>query len=244
MSKSNNGVKKTDAPVKAEAVFVEIKKTRNVRHNAPISFEGYTKPDGTARQVRFYEGEEGFKTYGAKVSNIRVDDAGLTLNLSNPLDLRKYEVAKEMEQLGIFPFEAQEPLLQIVEPDVEDNNAVSQFDNKLKAMNILAVELADPNDLRNFAFYFGLSEGKDTTVKRNMIDLAEKSPEQFIEGWNDEFRHLMVLTRKAIDKGLISLRADTNIYSFGDKVLGMNHNEIVNTLALDTPLVAVLNSKV
>jgi len=54
----------------------------------------------------------------------------------------------------------------------------------------------------------------------------------------------MVLTRKAIDKGLITLRGDTNIYVYGEVPLGMNHAEIVTALAKDTTLTTLLNSKV
>ncbi len=239
MAKSNN-----KKEVINEDVFVEIRKTRNVKHNAPITFEGYTKSDGTARQMRFKEDEEGFKTFGGRVIPLRVSDDGVILNLRNPQDNLRYEVAKEMRDLGIFPFETQEPLIQIIEPEAEDNSAVHKFDRKLQAMKVISDDFSDPKALREFAYYFGLGDGKDVTVKRNMIELAETSPEQFLEGWNDEFRHIMVLVRKSIDKGIIGLKADTGIYVFGEKVLGMNHNEIVTTLAKDTALVAVLNNKV
>lgn len=239
MAKSNNKKELID-----EDVFVEIRKTRNVRHNAPITFDGYTKTDGTARQMRFKEDEEGFKQFGGRVIPLRVGDDGVTLNLKNPQDNLRYTVAKEMRDMGVFPFEPQDTLIQIIEPEAEDNSAVDVFDRKLKAMKVISEDLSDPKELREFAYYFGLGDGKDVTVKRNMIDLAETSPEQFLEGWNDEFRHIMVLVRKSIDKGLIGFKADTGIYVFGDKVLGMNHNEIVLTLAKDTALVAVLNNKV
>jgi len=241
MAKTEN--KKSKETI-TEDVFVEIRKTRNVRHNAPITFEGYTDTDGTARQMRFKEDEEGFKRFGGRVTPLRVGDDGVVLNLKNPLDNLRYTVAKEMRDKGIFPFEPQEPLVMIIEPEAEDNSAVDAFDRELKAMKVISEDLADPKDLREFAHYFGLADGKDVTVKRNMIDLAKTSPEQFLEGWTDEFRHIMVLVRKSIDKGIIGLKADTGIYVFGEKVLGMNHNEIVTTLAKDTALVAVLNNKV
>lgn len=230
--------------VTLEPVFVEIKKTRQVRHNSPITFDGYIKSDGTPRKMRFEEGEEGFKQYGARIYNLRVDDSGVVLNLANALDNKRFQIASEMKELGLFPFEAQDQLVDIIEPEKEDLASVEKFDRKLKAAKIISEELGDIKDLRQFAFYFGLADGKDVTVRKHMIELAENDPEQFIEGWENPFRHLMVLTRKAIDKGLITLRADTNIYFYADKLLGSNYEEIVNTLAKDSALTAVLNSKV
>jgi hypothetical protein len=193
--------------------------------------------------MRFYEGEPEFVKYGARISPIRIADESVTLNLKNPIDRRRLEVAKELRDLGKFPFDPSDPLIEIVEPETEDLEAAAKFDREYEAMRIFKEELSNPDDLRQFAHYFGLGDGKDATVKRNMLEMVKASPNQFIEGWQDSFRHLMILTRRAIDKGLISLRADTNIYFFGDKVLGVNYAEVVATLAGDSQLVAVLNSK-
>ena len=237
--------KKVTTPQKVEDnVLVEIKKARTVRHNAPIVFDGYLRDDGVARKMRFEEGSAEAKLFGLAIRPLRVDDNGTTLNLSKPIDKLQYDIACEMRDKGVFPFQPSSILVDIIEPEVEDAEAEKRFDRKFKAMKIINEELQDPKDLREFAYYFGLHEGKDSTVKRNMIDLADDSPESIIEAWGDAFRHLMVLTRKAVEKGLITLRGDTNIYVYGEVPLGMNYSEIVAALAKDTTLTTLLNSKV
>lgn len=77
-----------------------------------------------------------------------------------------------------------------------------------------------------------------------MYEIADQDPARLIEAWEDPLRNAMVLTRKAIDKGLIGLRSDTNIYYYGDKVLGTTLTEVASTLTKDAPLMAVLNSKI
>lgn len=236
--------KKVSTPVKVDDVFVEIRKSRNVRHNAPIVFDGYMREDGVARKMRFDDDSKEARLYGTAIRPLRIDDSGTTLNLSRAIDKMQYDIAIEMREKGVFPFQPSSTLIDIIEPEVEDAEAEKRFDRKYQAMKIINEELQDPKDLREFAYYFGLAEGKDSTIKRNLIDLADDSPESILEGWSDAFRHLMVLTRKAIDKGLITMRGDTNIYVFGDVPLGMSHNEIVTTLAKDSTLTTLLNSKV
>lgn len=236
--------KKVSTPVKVDDVFVEIRKSRNVRHNAPIVFDGYMREDGVARKMRFDDDSKEARLYGTAIRPLRIDDSGTTLNLSRAIDKMQYDIAIEMREKGVFPFQPSSTLIDIIEPEIEDAEAEKRFDRKYQAMKIINEELQDPKDLREFAYYFGLAEGKDSTVKRNLIDLADDSPESILEGWSDAFRHLMVLTRKAIDKGLITMRGDTNIYVFGDVPLGMSHNEIVTTLAKDSTLTTLLNSKV
>jgi len=236
--------KKGSAPIKVEDVFVEIKKSRSVRHNAPIIFDGYMREDGVARKMRFEDDSKEARLYGTAIRPLRIDDNGVTLNLSRPIEKLQYDIAIEMREKGVFPFQASSTLIDIIEPEVEDAEAEKRFDRKYQAMKIINEELQDPKDLREFAYYFGLADGKDSTVKRNMIDMADDNPESILEAWADSFRHLMVLTRKAVDKGLITMRGDTNIYVFGDVPLGMNYNEIVTSLAKDTTLTTLLNSKV
>lgn len=236
--------KRVSATPKADDVFVEIRKSRNVRHNAPIVFDGYLRDDGVARKMRFDEDSKEARLFGTNIRPIRVDDNGLTLNLAKPVDKMQYEIALEMREKGVFPFQPSSVLIDIIEPDVEDEKADEKFNRKFQAMKIIQEELQDPKDLREFAYYFGLAEGKDSTVRRNMIDLAEDTPETVLEAWGDAFRHLMVLTRKAVERGVITLRGDTNIYVYGEVPLGMTYNEIVTTLAKDTTLTTLLNSKV
>lgn len=240
MAKNNKGA----APLKADDVFVEIRKARNVRHNAPIVFHGYLREDGVPRLMRFDEDSKEAKLFGLAVRPLRVDDNGVTLNLTKPIEKMQYEIALEMREKGVFPFQPSSVLIDIIEPDVEDEKAEKRFDRKYQAMKVLNEELQDPKDLREFAYYFGLAEGKDSTVRRNLIDIAEDTPETILEAWGDPFRHLMVLTRKAVEKGLITLRGDTNIYVYGEVPLGMNYAEIVTALAKDTTLTTLLNSKV
>lgn len=236
--------KRVSATPKADDVFVEIRKSRNVRHNAPIVFDGYLRDDGVARKMRFDDDSKEARLFGTNIRPIRVDDNGLTLNLAKPVDKMQYEIALEMREKGVFPFQPSSVLIDIIEPDVEDEKADEKFNRKFQAMKIIQEELQDPKDLREFAYYFGLAEGKDSTVRRNMIDLAEDTPETVLEAWGDAFRHLMVLTRKAVERGVITLRGDTNIYVYGEVPLGMTYNEIVTTLAKDTTLTTLLNSKV
>lgn len=236
--------KKVTAPVKADDVFVEIRKARSVRHNAPIVFDGYLRDDGVTRKMRFEEDSKEAKMFGTAVRPLRIDDNGVTLNLAKPIDKMQYDIALEMREKGVFPFQPSSILIDIIEPDVEDEKADEKFNRKFQAMKIVQEELQDPKDLREFAYYFGLAEGKDSTVRRNLIDLAESTPEVVLEAWGDAFRHLMVLVRKAVDKGLITLRGDTNIYVYGEVPLGMNYNEMVTTLAKDSVLTTLLNSKV
>lgn len=240
MAKSN----KAATPKEVDEVLVEIRKSRNVRHNAPIVFDGYLREDGVARKMRFEEGSAEAKLYGLNMRPLRVDDNGVTLNLARPWDKLQYDIAVEMRDRGVFPFQPSSVLIDIIEPEIEDKEAEKRFDRKYQAMKIINEELQDPKDLREFAYYFGLAEGKDSAVKRNMIDLADDSPESVLDAWGDAFRHLMVLTRKAIEKGLITLRGDTGIYVYGEMPLGMNYSEIVTALAKDTTLTTLLNSKV
>ena len=236
--------KKAATPQKVDEVLVEIRKSRNVRHNAPIVFDGYLREDGVPRKMRFEEGSSEAKVYGLNTRPLRVDDNGVTLNLARPWDKLQYDIAVEMRDKGVFPFQPSSVLVDIIEPEIEDAHAEEKFNRKYQAMKIINEELQDPKDMREFAYYFVLAEGKDSTVKRNLIDLADDSPETILDAWGDAFRHLMVLTRKAIDKGLITLRGDTNIYVYGEVPLGMNHAEIVTALAKDTTLTTLLNSKV
>jgi len=177
------------------------------------------------------------------VWTVSVTDEGLELNLENPVDKLKYDMAKEMEEKGLYPFSPSLKLLEIIEPEKEDYDEILSFDRKLIAMNLYQENLGDPKDLREFAIYFGLGDGSDNRVKRNMIELAESKPEEFIEGWNDPLRGIMILVRKGIDKGVIGYRGETNVYFYGDVPLGQNYAEIVNTLAKDSQLLLIVQNQ-
>lgn len=226
-----------------EDLTVEIKKKGNIRHTTPITFSGYYGSNGVPRLMQFKEDEPEFKKYGGRQYPLRVDDNGVVLDLTDPLQNRQYQIAKEMRDLGIHPFHPAESWVEIIEPEKEDNTFIERFDRRTKAIAILN-ELSDPDDMREFAHYFGLGVGKDNSVKRNMYEIADEDPARLIEAWEDPLRNAMVLTRKAIDKGLIGLRSDTNIYYYGEKVLGTTITEVASTLTKDAPLMAVLNSKI
>lgn len=241
MAKSKSNSTTTEDVLPAYAI---LRKHPSVRHKAPIHVSEFRGKDGVTRFFRFSEDEKEFKTYGMTIHNVKVTDEPIELNLSNPIDNLRYRRLKEMQALGISVFNPSAPLLLLEEPEAEDAGAVKFFDRKFEALRILKEELSDPHDRREFAHYFGEHEGSDNRVFLNMQQRAEKSPEQFLSAWEDPLRPIYILVRKSIDKGLISLKGDTNLYYFGEQPLGFNFDEIVNTFGKDAALTTILNKRV
>lgn len=240
MAKKNN-VSITEDIKPAYAI---VKKHGSVRHNAPIKVSEYRGRDGVTRWFRFNESDKEFKEYGNTTYNVIVTNEGKYLDLSNPIENMQYSRLKEMERLNLHPFKASEPILVIQEPEREDDNAIKFFDRQYEALRILKEELSDPVAQREFAHYWGEHEGTANRVFLNLRERAEKKPDEFISAWNDPLRTVIVLVRKSIDNGLITLRGDTGVYFFGEEALGRNFEEVAQSFAKDAALTTILNKRI
>lgn len=229
------------SPEPIDVSHVIIRKNRPfVRHGSPIRFSEYQMRDGRVRQIKFDKTDPEYKTYGEMVWTVEVTNEPVYLDLKNPIDNLKYRVAKEMKELNLHPFSDANPLLIIEEPERDDHNKVDDFRRKMEALNILN-SMEDPDERREFAYYWGLHTGTDNRVFLSLQEVAEDRPNEFIEAYNDEYKSVVILTRKAIDLGLIAKRGDSHMYYFNDHQLGLRYDDIVDTLVKTPDVLAILN---
>lgn len=231
--------KKTTEPTISQAI---ISKNENVRHDAPITFDGYRGKNGVPVKIKFDKDDKNYAVYGDLNFKVVVTDR-VFLDLADPVDALKYKKVKEAVELDIYPFKSPERLLILEEPELEDREAVINFDRQMEALNILKNELSDPSARREFAYYFGLHHGTNDRVFLNLKEIAEETPEKFISSFNDELKGVYITVNKAIDAGIISMKGETGVYYYGDAVLGLNRDEIVNTLSKDAALMTMISKK-
>ena len=89
-----------------------------------------------------------------------------------------------------------------------------------------------------------LHEGNDNRVMKNLIEKANDDPQGFIEAYEDEFKHIVILVRKAVDLGIVSRRGEIGIFYFNEHQLGVSFDDIVSELVKDEALLTLLNSEV
>lgn len=238
-------IKKGSSPTAdVDVNYVIIRKNRPfVRHSSPIRFSEYKMKDGRVRQIKFDKEQLEYKTYGEYVWTVEVTNEPVYLNLKDPIDNLKYRFAKELKDNNLHPFSHANPLLIIEEPERDDHDKVSDFKRQFEALSLLN-GIEDPDDRREFAYYWGVHTGTDTRVFLSLKEIAQDRPEEFIEAYNDEYKHVVILVRKAIDLGLVSKRGDTHMYYFNDHQLGLRYDDIVAELVKNADLLALLNREV
>jgi hypothetical protein len=243
---ARNGSVSKPVEVEEEVTFGVIRRNKDfVRHNAPIRFSDYRERDGRYMQIKFDKSDkQNYEMYGDMTWSVTVSEEPVYFNLKDPIDNLKFRFAKQMRDKNLYPFQASSPILVIDEPEMEDAFAVDRFNLEVKAKNILSDKLSNPKDRREFAYYFGLHEGNDNRVMKNLIEKANDDPQGFIEAYDDEFKHIVILVRKAVDLGIVSRRGEIGIFYFNEHQLGVSFDDIVSELVKDEALLTLLNSEV
>jgi hypothetical protein len=244
MANRNSVAKATE--VEDEVTFGVIRRNKEfVKHNAPIKFSDYRDKDGRYMQMKFDKSDKkNYNIYGEMVWSVTVSDEPVYFNLKDPIDNLKFRFAKQMRDKDLHPFQASSPILVIDEPEMEDAFAVDRFNLEIKAKNILAEKLSNPKDRREFAYYFGLHEGNDNRVMKSLIEKANDDPKGFIEAYEDDYKHIVILVRKAVDLGIVSRKGEIGIFYFNEHQLGVSFDDIVSELVKDEALLTLLNSEV
>jgi len=244
MANRNSVAKATE--VEDEVTFGVIRRNKEfVKHNAPIKFSDYRDKDGRYMQMKFDKSDKkNYDIYGEMVWSVTVSDEPVYFNLKDPIDNLKFRFAKQMRDKDLHPFQASSPILVIDEPEMEDAFAVDRFNLEIKAKNILAEKLSNPKDRREFAYYFGLHEGNDNRVMKSLIEKANDDPKGFIEAYEDDYKHIVILVRKAVDLGIVSRKGEIGIFYFNEHQLGVSFDDIVSELVKDEALLTLLNSEV
>jgi len=244
MASRNSVAKATE--VEDEVTFGVIRRNKEfVKHNAPIKFSDYRDKDGRYMQMKFDKSDKkNYDIYGEMVWSVTVSDEPVYFNLKDPIDNLKFRFAKQMRDKDLHPFQASSPILVIDEPEMEDAFAVDRFNLEIKAKNILAEKLSNPKDRREFAYYFGLHEGNDNRVMKSLIEKANDDPKGFIEAYEDDYKHIVILVRKAVDLGIVSRKGEIGIFYFNEHQLGVSFDDIVSELVKDEALLTLLNSEV
>ena len=232
--------------VEDEITYGVIRRNKEfVRHNAPIKFSEYRDRDGRYKQIKFDKSDKiNYNTYGEMTWGVTISEEPIYFNLKDPIDNLKFRFAKEMRDKDLHPFQASAPLLVIDEPEMDDASAVDRFELELKAKNIIADKMSNPKDRREFAYYFGLHEGNDNRVMKNLIEKANDDPRGFIEAYEDDYKHIVILVRKAVDLGIVSRKGEIGIFYFNEHQLGVSFDDIVSELVKDEALLTLLNSEV
>jgi hypothetical protein len=216
-----------------------------VRHNAPIKFSEYREKDGRMMQMKFDKSDKkNYDIYGDMAWSVTVSEEPVYFNLKDPIDNLKFRFAKQMKEKDLHPFNSSAPILVIDEPEMEDAFAVDRFNLELKAKNIIAEKLSDPKARREFAYYFGLHEGNDNRVMKSLIEKANDDPRGFIEAYEDDYKHIVILVRKAVDLGIVSRKGEIGIFYFNEHQLGVSFDDIVSELVKDEALLTLMNSEV
>lgn len=244
MASRNSVAKATE--VEDEVTFGVIRRNKEfVKHNAPIKFSDYRDRDGRYMQMKFDKSDKkNYDIYGEMVWSVTVSDEPVYFNLKDPIDNLKFRFAKQMRDKDLHPFQASSPILVIDEPEMEDAFAVDRFNLEIKAKNILAEKLSNPKDRREFAYYFGLHEGNDNRVMKSLIEKSNDDPKGFIEAYEDDYKHIVILVRKAVDLGIVSRKGEIGIFYFNEHQLGVSFDDIVSELVKDEALLTLLNSEV
>jgi len=238
---NRNSVAKATA-VEDEVTFGVIRRNNEfVKHNAPIKFSDYRDKDGRYMQMKFDKSDKkNYNIYGEMVWSVTVSDEPVYFNLKDPIDNLKFRFAKQMRDKDLHPFQASSPILVIDEPEMEDAFAVDRFNLEIKAKNILAEKLSNPKDRREFAYYFGLHEGNDNRVMKSLIEKANDDPKGFIEAYEDDYKHIVILVRKAVDLGIVSRKGEIGIFYFNEHQLGVSFDDIVSELGKDEAILTLL----
>lgn len=219
-----------------------IRRTNRKRSSGIIRITEYLGADKRRKAIKFEESDSNFKLYGNTEFDIQVDEGELKLDLTNPIDALKFAFAKEMQKIGLFPFEYGNPLLEIIDPNIETTDIITKAERVNEAMNILSSELADVSDMREFARCFGLEHGSNSTVKKSLIILLTESPESFIEMWRSDVRGLTILVSKAKESGEFRVN-DYGVIYYGEKQVGVKDDDIIKFLQDEPTIATLLNSK-
>ena len=140
------------------------------------------------------------------------------------LDLTQLKDQLTYEQVRLHPIfvKGANPVLDLINHEVEDNNFVLQKDLESEA-NAIVKELAG-KALKDFArvMLITFAEGSsDMSIKRKLYDKVEADPKSVINEWNDPSKDIKALIKNGIEKGIFTKIG--GVYKFRDQVMGTSY---------------------
>jgi len=139
----------------------------------------------------------------------------ILLNLSDLNDRLTYE------QVRLHPIyvKGANPVLKLINHEVEDNNFVLAKDLEAKANGIIQ-KLSD-DEVKSFARVLLVTikeRSSPTAIKRKLYDKVQEDPQNVINEWENEDRELKIMIRAGIEKGLFT--KSNGVFKFKEQTIG------------------------